>query len=202
VRPSRIPELPPGTVEELRRLRGTPQLYGPLLALREAGWTLAALAAPLGVTREAVRNWLLAAEALDPPRQPAAAPPPSPAQRQAAAGRAAAAEARARRDTEARAAVDRYLPRLRQLQDDAAALRGPSASSPRLAAASAEYTALLNDAVTAGAPVALLADALGIRQATVYSRLRRAGYRKPAPSEHAPQWAARTPHQPHPAAGR
>jgi len=188
-RPSRVPQLPPATAAALQGLRGTPGMHGPLLSLHEAGWSLAALAGPMGVTREGMRTWLRAAAALDPPRDPAPPPPPSAAARAAAAQEAATRARRAQRSETTAVALGRHLPLLLALQGDARALRGPSSSSPELAEASAAYTAALDAAINDGAPVAVLAEALGIKQATVYARLRRGGYRKRAPSEHVPQWA-------------
>lgn len=190
---SKVPELPQETVEQLQELRGTTEIYGPLVALHEAGWSLASLAQPLGVTREAVRLWLKYAEVLNPPRQPALPPPLSPFARAAAeATRAAAEAAGASRISQEQAvdeAIERILPQLLALQEDARSLRGPSTSSPFYAEASAQYTSLLHEAVAAGVPVVRLANALQVQKATIYSRLRRGGYRKMAPSEHRPQWA-------------
>jgi len=52
-------------------------LYATVKALRDAGWTLESIAAPVGVTHEAVRIWAKLAEArnlqpvtVDPPPRP------------------------------------------------------------------------------------------------------------------------------------
>lgn len=188
---SRVPVLPTYIAEYLVDNRKNPgELYPLLLSLHEAGWSLAALAAPFGVTRESIRLWLNRA------RDAGAAIVAVPAPPAETAGQASEREHRAaaqlRREA-SKALIAEYLPRLKELQGDAQALRGPSESNARQAAASAEYTRLLNEVISRGASPTPLARALGIQVVTINARLRRGGYRRPAPSERQPRWAAALP---------
>lgn len=165
---------------------GWAPLHTLLLSARNAGWTLHALGDACGVTREAVRQWLLVAE-LNPGLPLVEVPEPEHyvTQDEERIARSQAAENRQQE------LLSKFLPRLLELQHDAESLRGPSTSNPTKAAASAEYTRLLHEAMEAGARPSRLARELNIQIVTIYARLRRGGYRKTAPSEsdRTPGWA-------------
>ena len=158
-------------------------------ALRTAGWTLAAIAAPLDVSREIVRQWQVkAAEVPDLPKVTVETPPKKPKPK-AEIESIEAAERRKARDALEIEVLERNLPRLRELQPHAEALRGPSEFNPVGAAASAEYTRLIDETLKAGVRSRVLASELGVQVITLHARLRRSGLRKTAPSEHVPGWA-------------
>lgn len=160
-----------------------------VLALRTAGWTLAAIAAPLGVSREIVRQWAVkAAETPGLPEVSVEAPPPKPTPKAAVESAASQARRSASEQLE-REILAKNLPRLLELQPEAEALRGPSQFHPERAAASAEYTRLIDRTLRAGVRGRVLAEALGVQQITLHARLRRSGLRKTAPSEKVPGWA-------------
>jgi len=187
------PKMSPATVDRLKRAHdartteGPEALYALVRALRTAGWTLAAIAEPLGVTREAVRLWEQKYEELVLPsvtvEVPAYGVPKAVVEAEEAAARKSARE---RREAEV---LRQNLPRLLALQDDAQNLRGPTARNPGRADASREYTALIDETVRAGVRARVLADALGVKMITVNARLRRSGLRQTAPSEKVPNWA-------------
>lgn len=192
---SRVPVLPPEITAKLAASRKTPEeLYPLLLALNEAGWSLASLAAPFGVTREAIRIWLNTGRAVTTERAIVDGPPLTPTQVEDRARRADAKNRREDRKMREEAALFELLPQLKALQSDARALRGPSDSSPTFAAASAEYTRLLNEAINRGVTATRLAKELEIQPVTIYARLRRGGYRHTAPSERQPNWATGNTH--------
>lgn len=158
-------------------------------ALRTAGWTLAAIAAPLDVSREIVRQWAVkAAQTPGLPSVKVESPPPRPKPKAEQEAEDAEARRRARDALEAEV-LERNLPRLRELQPHAEALRGPSEFNPIGAAASAEYTRLIDETLKAGVRSRVLAQELGVQVITLHARLRRSGLRKTAPSEHVPGWA-------------
>jgi hypothetical protein len=175
---------------EARPTAGPEALFAIIHSLRESGWTLNAIALPLGVTRETVRLWAKAAEATDglPALDLPAPPTPPPTKSQVDAKRVSTKRALATaRDNRI---LDKVLPELLSLQEQAQGLRGPSELDPATAAASKRYTELLAEARSAGISPTVLARALGIKPVTIAARLRRHGYRPKAPSENAmPPWA-------------
>lgn len=56
-----LAELPEKTVSELRELEGD-ALYTKIRTLRDNGWTLRSIAAPLNVSRTTVQNWTVKAQ--------------------------------------------------------------------------------------------------------------------------------------------
>lgn len=191
---SRAPTVPEPLRTELRTAYenqgtiGYEALYTYLTAARRAGWSLASLGEACGVTREAVRQWLLVAD-LNSDLEQIEVPGPPVRQTKENLRHQRMHEA----EVEQQALLDKFLPRLLSLQPDAEALRGPSSSSPLKAAASAEYTRLIHEALEAGVRPSRLARALEVRVVTLYARLRRGGYKKAAPSEirrgKIPQWS-------------
>lgn len=187
------PTLSPRTAERLkdaharRDTDGPEALYALVQGLRVAGWSLGAIATPLGVSREIVRVWATKASTMGLP--PVTVETPTRAVPKATIE---AEEANARRDARDRreqSILTANLPRLKALQADAESLRGPSAFSPERASASREYTKLIDETLKAGVRGRVLAEALGVQQITLHARLRRSGLRKTAPSEKVPSWA-------------
>lgn len=191
-----VPALPSEVVDllteaqEARHTTGPEALFAITKSLRDAGWTLNAIALPIGVTRETVRLWAKAAEelpelpVLDLPAPPQQAPTKSQVDRKRINTKKALAEARDKR------VFDELLPEMLELQPLAQKLRGPSENAPEIADASRRYTELLAEAIAAGMSPTVLARALGIKPVTVAARLRRHGYRPKAPSENQmPPWA-------------
>ena len=170
-----------------RHKNGYEPLYALVKALRAVGWPLISISDPLDVSREIVRVWEKRALTMELPsvtvELPSVSIPKATIEAEEAAAR------RSVRDRREAALLAANLPRLRELQPAAEALRGPSRFSPELAEASLEYTQLINSTVRAGVRVRILADALGIQPITINARLRRSGLRKRAPSEREPQWA-------------
>lgn len=187
------PTLSARTTERLRDAHarretdGYEALYALVAALRTAGWPLASIATPLGVSREIIRIWANRATELDLPavtvEMPNRAVPKATIESEQAAARKTS---RLRRE---KTVLERNLPRLKELQPDAEALRGPSSHNPAGAAASAEYTRLIDETLRSGVRGRVLAEALGVQQITLNARLRRSGLRKTAPSEKIPSWA-------------
>lgn len=188
-----VPELPPRltgllrTAQLNREVSGSRPFLALVLSLRRAGWPLSSIALATGVSREAVRQWHNAAEAmgmdLDLPEVPS--PPPAnktkeQLQREESARRRKVEEARQQ------AILDMVLPGLLEVKEMAEGLRGPSECNPARAAASALYTRRLHEAVEMDVNQAQLARALGIKPVTIAARLRRGGYRPKAPSEKSP----------------
>lgn len=187
------PTLSPSTTQRLKDAHARRETDGfePLLALvaalRDAGWPLASIANPLAVSREIVRVWAKRAAAMD--LQPVTVEP-VPVVVSAATIDSEKSEARRlTRDRREAEVLARNLPRLQELKPIAEALRGPSMFSPKEAAASAEYTRLLDETVRAGVRTRVVAEALGIQIITINARLRRSGLRKTAPTERVPGWA-------------
>lgn len=187
------PQLSTRTTERLinahaiREEDGFEALLAIVEALRNEGWPLKSIAEPLGVSREIVRVWAKRAATMDLPTVTVESLPRIVPQSTIDAEQAAARRVnRARREAEALA---RNVPRLLELQADAESLRGPSAFSPRQAAASAEYTRLIDQTLRAGVRGRVLAEALGVQQITLHARMRRSGLRQTAPSEKIPAWA-------------
>lgn len=159
-------------------VHGSTPLHTLLLSARNAGWTLQALGEACGVTREAVRQWLLVAELhTDLPVVDVPEPEHYVTLEEERLNRSVNAE------LEQVELLEHYLPLLRAVKGDAESLRGPSASNPKKAAASVEYTRLLNEALEMGLRPSRLAKELDIQIVTIYARLRRGGYRPLAPSE-------------------
>jgi transcriptional regulator of acetoin/glycerol metabolism len=190
------PTLSPSLVARLReahamRRENEIPLLALVHALRATGWSLQAIAEPLGVTREIVRVWNKKAEDLtDLPRLTVEAAP-SHISKETERNESVAMR-RLIRDQREKAVLDAHLPRLRELKPLAEALRGPSRFDPTKASASLEYTTLLNETLAAGVRTRVLAEALGIKEITIHARLRRGGFRKTSPSEQVPQWAQPT----------
>jgi hypothetical protein len=172
---------------DTREDRGFNELYALVRSLRAAGWPLASISFPLGVSRETPRIWENKAIELGLPLVPV---PTCIREKSVDQLRIERAQLlREERLERERAALEAFLPRLLALQPQAEALRGPSWASPENAAASAEYTRLLHETIQAGVRGQVLADALGVAKITVYARLRRSGLHKTSPSEKVPTWA-------------
>lgn len=139
-----------------------------LKTARDAGWSLTALAAPLGITREAVRRRIGRATRVDelmlvpvPPRRAVQEPPPlveSP--------KLPAAEI-----------VD-----LRRMQAIARTVNGGTPVDSPLRRVSEQYSARLAAHVHSGFSVYYLARAIGVGTGAIFLRLARHGYRTPPPS--------------------
>lgn len=162
-------------------------LYALVAALRAQGWSLATIGAPLGISREMVRLWQLKAADLDLPAVTVEAKPTRPVPKATVEAEEAAAR-RVARDRLEQKWLDKNLPMMLLLKPAAEALRGPSMFNPEGAAASREYTRLINETLDAGVRQSVLADALGVKQATL-NRRRRLGKGKTAPSEKISAWA-------------
>lgn len=193
-RKSRVAVLPEGPAAQLkaahdrRREDGFEPLYLLVVSLRSAGWSLASIAQPLGVTRESVRLWHNHGVDLGLPVVTMPAPAPT-GQARERLRREKMTIARVTQRSREQKTLDELLPKLKAVQEEAQSLRGPSSTNPEKAKASAEYTALLDEALRRGVRSSRLASELGIQVVTIYARLRRGGYRQAAPSEEAPQWA-------------
>lgn len=187
------PTLSTRTAERLRAAHAMREedasetLYAFVRALRAQGWSLAAIAAPMGVSREMVRLWQLKAEEMDLPSVTVEALPERPIPKATIEAEEVAARAAARERLE-RKWLDKNLPRMLELKPAAEALRGPSVFNPIGASASREYTRLINETLDAGVRQRVLADALGVKQVTL-NRRRRLGKGKTAPSEKVSSWA-------------
>ena len=185
--PFKAPRLPDDVAAQFREAHdnrntvGFDQLYALSHAARDAGWSLGSIASSLDVTRESVRLWSVRGEEMG--LRLIVPPPPTPPTTKADMIRIERARVRDRVETRETTALATRLPRLLELQEDAEGLRGPSTTNPEKASASQEYTALINEAVEAGVRVSTLAKALNIEVVTIYTRLRRGGYRPLAPSE-------------------
>jgi|GEM_PF-3157151 hypothetical protein len=153
-----------------------------LLALaREHGWTLAALARSLGVSREAVRQRASRGELRadtpavpSPPKRPT--PMPKPPKRQRLKVRPEVAE------------------RLREMNRIARTVNGATPADHPARKVSVELSAMLNSLVEQGVSKYHLAQVLGVSHGAIIARLARHGYRAPAPSQAsslyigAPRW--------------
>ena len=166
---------------------GYVSLYALVAALRASGWTLQAIATPLGVSREMVRQWQIGSESMDLP--PVTVEPMVKMMTKEEIHREGVSARLRERDRREIAILEDYLPRLKELKPMAEALRGPSRFNPEGAAASAEYTRLIDEALRAGLRAPVLAEALGVQHITLMARLRRSGLRQTAPSEKVPAWA-------------
>jgi len=171
-----------------RETDGTEPLFALVLALRRAGWTLQSIADPLDVSREIVRQWQKRAEEMELPTVTVESPPAAQVPKATIEAEQAEARRTARDRVEAEV-LARNLPRMLELQPTAEGLRGPSMFNPQGAAASAEYTRLIDQTLKGGVRGRVLAEALGVQQITLHARLRRSGLRKTAPSEKVPSWA-------------
>lgn len=191
-----VPALPSEVVallqeaQEARHTAGPEALFAITKALRDSGWTLNAIALPIGVTRETVRLWAKAAEELehlpelDLPGPPKGPPTKSQVDAKRISSKRAIQQARDKK------VLDAYLTDLLELQPKAQLLRGPSENAPDVADASKRYTELLAEAIAGGISPTVLARELGIKPVTIAARLRRHGYRPKAPSENQmPPWA-------------
>ena len=151
---------------------GQSQVYSYyLFSLHRAGWTLEALGAAVGVTREAVRVRVKRARQVDlgdlpilhPPLpdvpEPAPAPPPRPA------------------------LTGDETQELSRLQAEATRCRGTHADGHPYRVASERLAELLNVHHERGIRYADLATALGVTKGAVRSRLQHHGYRQLPPSQ-------------------
>lgn len=138
-----------------------------LLAANANGWTLTALAAPLGWTREWVRQRVARAE-------PAAGlpdiPPPP---------RKVTAMPKPRRRLELKPEL---IDELREMQAVARTVNGAMASDHPARRVSEQLAAQLAAYVEQGVTVYYLAQMLGVTHNAIFFRLHRHGYRKPPPS--------------------
>jgi len=183
------PQLDQNTAGDLRyyftchQQGSSDDLYAFVRSLRAAGWPLASISTALDVSRETPRIWARKAEDLGLDLMPVPVPIRALTQ----------LELQKRRQEDRleseRQALEANLPRLLELQPKAEALRGPSWARPENAAASAEYTRLIDETLKAGVRGRILAEALNVAEITIHARLRRSGLRKTAPSEKVPSWA-------------
>lgn len=176
--------LPDEIADELRALRATAAVAGfgdsdenirfgaVVVALRRAGWTLASIGHPLGVTREYIRQVQAAFEAA--PRTVALpdVPPRPSLHRPKPLGK--------------RALMPHVTPetaeRLINLHRLARWVNGGTPVGHPARAASEQLAELLAAEVIRGVTVAELARVLGVQHYAVRSRLARHGYMDPAPS--------------------
>jgi hypothetical protein len=164
--------LPADFAAQLRRLREQkdPRYGATLIVARMNGWTCQALAAALGVSRQAVEQASARAEVNAPGRIPDVPLPPRKPQPEAKPPRR-------------RLLVNEELAeRLRDMQRIAATVNGAMPSDAPERAVSEEFTALLFSLTEQGVSVKHLAEAIGVWPNTVSSRLARHGYKEPSPS--------------------
>jgi hypothetical protein len=137
-------------------------LNGYILALREAGWSLASIGAALSMTREAVR--LRQARAESPHTAPGVPPLPQ----------------KPVKPKKVRPSVPpTVLQELRQLQPLATSVRGWTPHDDPARAASERYTEILADQYLSGVSVGRIAKQLGVTHLAVRARLARHGYIEP-----------------------
>jgi hypothetical protein len=141
-----------------------------LAVAHDAGWTLVALAEPLGVTRERIRQRIRDASTVIDPGLPPLPSIPDPPRRvpplpkpEVSAGMAAW---------------------LRDMYRIAVTVNGATPLSDPRRGVSLALSAVIADLIDrCGVPGADVARALGVKPATVWFRLRRHGYRHSAPSQ-------------------
>lgn len=146
-------------VEHPRQPEVRERLDNYILALREAGWTLAAIGEGLRMTREAVRL-----------RQcRAARPDPSPG--------VPALPIRIKPKKKQKPSIpERVLAELRDLQKMACQVRGWTPDDSPLRAASERYTELLAEQHLAGVSIYRIAKQMGVTHLAIKARLARHGY--------------------------
>lgn len=141
------------------------------------GWTLSALAEPLGVSRQRVEDRVQRAKPrTDLPPIPVLPRRPNPVRK----------PPRPRVLIKAELAVE-----LRRMHAVARTVNGATPAGHRSRAVSVEFTAVLQSLIEQGVSVYTIAKALGVTQAAVWSRLARHGYRTPSPSQVAQTYTGR-----------
>lgn len=180
VRGARV-ELPQDTVRDLRHLvdaayrtgKDSPEnlrLNGFILALRRAGWPLAAIGKPLGYTREAIRlreQRALPVDGLPPVPAPPHIPTQAELQQEAVAARRAARLAPLRPDV---------VSRMQELAAQARTVNGTTPAGDPRRRASVELTELIAAVLAEGATIGGVARALGVTYPAIRFRLGRHGY--------------------------
>lgn len=174
--------LPPSTVVVLREVRdaarasrtgSTPsQVYSYyLFSLRRAGWTLEALSAAAGVSRETIRHRVKMAGQVDLGGLPVPRPPlldlpgPAPAPRPHAV------------------LTEEQIRELSRIQVDARRCRGVHAADHPYRVASERLAKLLHAHHESGVRYVILAAVLGVSENTVRARLQKHGYKRLSPSQ-------------------
>jgi transcriptional regulator of acetoin/glycerol metabolism len=158
------------TLREMRDQQSESDRLNSLLMLAHAnGWTFPALAAALGVSRQAVSMRASRGELRsDLPSVPL------PPRRAATVHKIPARRLKIKPEV-----VDRLL----EMREVAMTVRGGTPTNHPSRAVSVEYTALLQSLVDQGVTVYTIAQALDVHHNEIYSRLARHGYRKPVPSQ-------------------
>lgn len=168
------PQLPEDFAAQLRALyvRGIsppPELRAAIAMAREKGWTLQAIAGPLGITREYVRQ--LAAKATDAlPSFPIPDTPPKPAQYQKKIWPTLTPQQARRLVTLSRRAK----------------VAGNMADDDPRVIASRDFAALVQHFLDEGFRIGHLAETLGVTKGALHHRLSHHGYRKISPSQMRP----------------
>ena len=144
--------------ERYRRMAG----YRDLLS--EAGWPLARLADPLGITRQAVEQW--GAGSADRSGHPPVPMPPRPVVREQEP-----VQVRARPEIDPDA-----VRRMRELVPLAVKVNGRTPADSPLRKAGEELAELMADAVRSGVSIQRIADTLGFVRNAVAFRLARYGH--------------------------
>lgn len=148
-----------------------------LSAAHRKGWTLTALAEPLCLSRERVRQRL---RDYDPPDEPPAGLPeiPEPPRRPLLPS-----PPRDPRLTRKQPISDGMAAWLRDMYRTAKLMRGSIRLDDPRRGVSEAFTAVLADLQDQGVSAGTIAKAIGCRPQTIYFRLRRHGYRHNAPSQ-------------------
>lgn len=151
------PKLPETTIEVVKDLQGE-QLYGYLVCLRDKGWSLSAIATPLGLSRERVRQVTenvransLQYEVPELPTKPV----------------------KERVEKVVIEPSSEVVSRLLELQPMAQSVRG---KSQKYRAQGEEYTRLIASEIQRGVITSHLADKLGVTHSALNFRLVRYGY--------------------------
>lgn len=160
-----LPALPQEEVRRLQELRESgslPALRARVAVLREAGWSLAAVGAPLGANRSTTRMWQLGAVAEDVETSRQANPAP-------------------RLPRRAPAPVARLFPdvplderdELIRLAESARQVRGWTPQDAKTRTDKAEFERRLREYVSRGVPLKRLADHIGVTHRAIAARLER-----------------------------
>jgi len=162
-------ELPEAEAQKLLELRASgtsalPQLRARVAALREAGWSLAAVGTPLGANRSTTRMWQMSAK----PEDVAAtvkAQPPTPAPVRATHMRVI------RLYPDVPAAERQELVRL---AESARKIRGWTEANAKERKDAAEFEKRIRTYNTRGVPLKKIAEHIGVTHRAVAARLERA----------------------------